>query len=666
MATVRVRLETIGGRRVLQALNGLRRMMSRANASARGESTRTRRQVERDAKGETRAEDRASRDGARAVERGEKAKRRALRRTERERSTNHRAERRRQRQVRRAERRRRSRGRPGGLVAGAAAAVGGGLIGGARAGLGVARGLQSSFGIRSQQEIIGSAVDARQGFIRAAVQGGLRGPQIQNAIERTASIGRRTGVSPEAILQGISVSQERFSGLLTATEGGEQGLNDFFRNIEFMAEVSRATGSSMEDVIGAAGEFQRQFGLNAAETRDALSIVAEGALQGSLSLRDFASRFPAAIASFQGARGISGTEALREFQAIAQALRAGGLDPRVARTQQQNLLATLVQRQSQLRGVGINVRGENGRIRSVGDIVAQAARSRRAQDPRRLRRALGSQEATAALQGLILQEQRAIGGQAGALTLQQRIDVPIEEGAQLFRDTIEELNQDASGDIINQRIQREARLIQESDRLIERFGQLTRLLTELEDRDPFLTTVGAPIAAGAIQGAGAAAILSRLGGSAAAGGGGGVLASSAGAGGLAGLAGTGVGSASAGSIALFSAAGLAIAGAVTSAISATGAFESEDRGTLLEQNAEVLRSVFGDASAGSFVSAATGGQGISGLADAIREAVFGRSVDAPAERPSREPVELGPRSLNAITSTRQPGAGRRGEGAPGE
>lgn len=658
MSSVKINMETAGGRRVLAALRGLRRAIESGGRSTRSEAAATRRAVEQGARAQSTTERKEAESAARTTENAEKRKRSAFRRTDEERRRSANATRRRAREAAREERVQRAprRGR-GGIVRDIASGIGGGVAGGARSAFGVIQSLQSTFGIRSIQDVIGSSVDARQSFIRQAIPAGLQGGEIQAAIERAAGISQRTGVSPEEILRGIEQSQEGFSQLAEAVNGGQSAMDDFFQNIEFMAQVARVSGASMEDVVNAAGSFSTQFSLNAEQTREALAIIAAGAQQGSLSLADFADTFPQSIASFQQARGVSGLDALREFAAVGQGLRAARLDPRVARTRQEALFTTLVSRQRQLRQVGINVTGEGGRIRSISDIVRQAATSRRAQDPRRLQAALGSQEATQALSILLQQEQRAMRGDPSAVALADRVAVDAESGASLFTDTLQALNQDASGDIINQRIQREAALVAESDNLIERFGELTRTLTRLETENPFLSEVGAPVGEGVVGGLGAGALASRLlgGGTAATAGGGGLLAGS---GGVLAAGGTTVGAASAAAISVAVAAGLAIAGVVVAGISALGLFKDQTGRSLLQQ--------IGDIPEDS--AAAFGGGVIDSIANAFTGS--GRSESAEivlARRAARkETVALDPETIRQIRPQNEPGAGRRGEGAPGE
>lgn len=661
---------------MLAALRGLRRENQRGNRRQRDESEKTRREREDNARDGLRAEERAAREGADAVHDSEKRKRDEIKKTARERRKSTQAQRREARRVRRdaqLSEGRRSRGR-GGLRG----ALGGALGGAGMAAIGVGRDMQSAFGIRSQMDVLGSMVDLRQEVIRQALAGGMRGNQVQGFIERAAGVANRTGVSPEQILGGVIIGQERFSDIGTAVEGGEQGMDDLFENLEFFARIARATGSSMEHVVGAAGEFTRQFGLDAEGTREAMRIVAEGALAGSLSLRDFAERFPGAIASFQAARGISGMDALREFQAIAQALRASGLDPRVARTYQENLLGNLsnprVQRN--LRELGLDVTNEAGDVRSMAEIASMAADNEQLGNLGVLTTALGQQEAARAFSMVRQQELRARAGQAGTLTMAQRVNVDPAHADQVINETLVALNQDASGGVIRQRIEREAMLVAESDKLIERFSALSGVLTKLEDQSPMLTNVAAPLAGGAGIGVALSGLAGKLGiGGAATAATGGTAAAGAGAaggGGLLAAGGTGVASAGAGMIAAAVGAGLALAGVATAGISATGMF-SETRiengevkeVSLLDQWGEILSGesdAMATAFSGDFLETLETVFSGPSVAEDPREVLARRREE---QRTVTLDEESTRRLANAVQAGREPGAGRRAEGSPG-
>jgi hypothetical protein len=675
-----VRYEEAGFGKTKSNMRSLERQASQMTRRSRSESRQTANEAERATRRTQRTEEEATRRGASAVRRGEEEKRREIRKTERERERNHRNSERRARAERRRARilaGRRLRGNIRGAAVGGLQMAGGAIAGGLVGGLGVARGMQNAFGVRSQMDILGSAVDARQNIVRAASQGGLRDTgQIQQLIERASGIARTEGISPEQLFAGIGTAQERFSMLGTARaadveQGGTQNMDEFLENMGFFARVARASGSDLQDVVGTAGEFQRQFQLSAEDTRNALAIVSEGALQGSLSLRDFSRRFPAAIAAFQGARGISGLEALREFQAQAQALRAAGVDPRVARTLQQNLLGTLsnrlVQRRLRTR-FGVQTTNEEGRVRNVGslvsDLIEASGEGRRdTSNLGNLIEVFGNQEAARAMLMLMQGDVRAAAGQGGALSLTQREQVDVQSGHQLIGETAALLRDDPSGDIIQQRIDREARLVAASDELLESFGRLSGMLTRLEDQNPYLTAA-APAVGSAVAGAGAVAVLRRMAGSAASAVVPGAAGAAAGGGGIAaglGGAGTGVGAAGAGAIGGTVAAGLAAGLGIGGVMGELFAYAVEGENETGRQFFTLSDAV---SDLGSLWESMTGGPGGVSTIGPIGP----QGEPAPPGQQQTE-VRLDPESARQIGeavagAVQRPGAGRREEGSP--
>jgi hypothetical protein len=360
------------------------------------------------------------------------------------------------REVRRAEAQAASRriGTRRAMIGGAATA-GGALVGGGMAAVNVARQAQGTLGIRSQEEILGSMMSAEVDFIRTAVQAGLTEAQGEAIRERATEIGVSTGMGPEQVFAAIGQNQELFSGLANAAQQGPEAIDAFMAGIESMGNVAMATGAEMSDVVTAAGEFQRQLSLTGDETNDALAIIAQGARDGSLNMADFAGAFPGIISQLANLRGSQGRGlgALREFQAIAQGLKAGGVtSAENARTLQENLLNafsnSVTRRRIERAGVSVMeeetdaegnvIRDSRGRarmrMRNTSDIIADMARDEDFQGTG-LASIMHDAQARNAATILMGQEQRAGRGESGALTLAQRQAASLEEGRQSISDT---------------------------------------------------------------------------------------------------------------------------------------------------------------------------------------------------------------------------------------
>ncbi len=455
----------------------------------------------------------------------------------------------------------------------------GAIAGGGAAALGVASSAQGTLGIRSQQELISASIDPRLEFIRTALASGITDQnQRDQVFNQAIDIGARTGLGPEQILSAISANQELFSGLGNAVEQGPEAVSAFMSSIENMGHVALASGAELSDVVTAAGEFQRQLGLSTSETNDALAILAQGAQDGSLNMRDFAETFPQALSQLATLRGTEGRGigAVREFQALAQGLKAGGASAETARTLQENLLNQLGNAKTRQRieraGVrvmeeerdaeGNVVRDDRGRavmrMRNTADILREMSLDSDFQGAR-LGSVFTDAQARQAAAILIQQEQRAARGEAGAMSLSARQDASVEGGRALIANTNEALMGDAAGQALRMRAEREAAVFRDSEKLLEAFEGVAGPLTDLQDKFPLLTqavegltTVIGGIGIGSIA---AGALPRLLGGTAAAAAGAEAAAVGAGAAGAAGAGAAGAGAA--GTVLPVAAAGLA-------------------------------------------------------------------------------------------------------------
>lgn len=428
-------------------------------------------------------------------------------------------------------------------------AAGGALLGAAGGAFSAAQRAQGTLGIRSQEELIAAAIDQRQAFIRTSVQAGMSQERQDEVLSRVTSTARGTGVSTAELMEGLNLTQELFSNLDSVVE-----------NLDSLAKTSRATGTDFSSLVAFSGEVQRQFGLSAAETEEAIAIVARGAEEGSMAFGDFADVMAAGFAGFKVARGTTGLEALREQQAIAQSLRAGGLAPSVVQSRQSALLNSLSDGnvQARLGEAGVNVLNDAGNVREIADIINQVRNSRALQgrdgqlSSTALRGAFGDMEAGQAVAVLAQGEANAAAGRGPSLT--DRASASADAGRATIDETMRRLNADASGRAVNLRAGREASVMENSEQLIDAFAQVAGPLTELQDEFPMLTQ--------AVQ-----ALTSVLGGAGAGGVGGGLL-SGIGAGGSA-AAGTAAAGAY-GGVGTLAAAGGAAALALPAALVAGG------------------------------------------------------------------------------------------------
>lgn len=655
---VNIRFRVRGARRIDQALQGIRTNIQKANKDQRSEAKRTEREVAQSAKRRTSKEKTEAARAADAVEKAERRKRRAYNDTAREEDKN---DRRAEKRDRNRRRRRRRGGRGGGMLAGAGAVAGAAIIGARMAG----QQSQGIVGVRSQQDVVSSMVNTRANLVRNVFQG-LRGAGdagasmasgdgvqslTNNLVGRAAQIGVDRGVSTEEIMNAMAASQTEFSQLATAFAGGKDGIDRLMASFDTMAMVSQATGTSMESTSRATFALMRSLGLGADEVDAALGIIAQQALDGSISLDDFANQFPEILSTFRGSRGTSGTEALSEFSGLVQALQSGATtSPEKVRTGAEAFMRELstkrVQRALRRRSNGgINVLGEDGNLRNLGDIVSELTAA--GLSSTQMNNIFGGEAARAAMQ--LTGAERDSG-----LTMNERIQgATPEQGLELLRGSFDAVMNDPVGQALDARADREANMAVATDELIERFSRFASLLGELEDRFPTASIFSGPIATVGMGAMGALGLKAMMGG-----GGGGMLASmGAGIKGLFTVAGMGA---------------LAAKGAVIAGGSVVGGALGYGLGGLSDriEGTHGTSSGMQAAQRQAFDMLIDPDKSLFGaIIDGFRELREGPTMpERPSERGART-IELGQRSINGIAQAAQanaPGSGRRTEGGPTE
>lgn len=359
--------------------------------------------------------------------------------------------------------------------------------------LGASQRAQGVLGIRSQDDVLTSAINSRGNFIRTAMGAGLSTEQRGRLSTEAIAIGSRTGLGPEAVMNMIGTSQELFSGLAAARESGT--LPEFMASMENMAKFSVATGANATDVVTLRGEAMRQLSLSAEEADQALALFAQGAQDGSLNVADFASSFSEIMSPFALLRGNQGTGlgAVREFQALGQALKAGGQSAEGARTLQSNMFAAFQNDETRARmaRAGVDIMESDGqggqRLRNTASIIAQMAQDSDFQGIN-LGSIVHDRQARDALQILMAQEQAAMRGQAGSMTLGARQEVStVAAGTDLIDRTFAEIQNDPSGRAARMRAERESSIFSQQDRLTEAMLDVAGPLTGLQNEFPLLT-----------------------------------------------------------------------------------------------------------------------------------------------------------------------------------
>ncbi|MDO9020567.1 MAG: hypothetical protein Q8S73_36930 [Deltaproteobacteria bacterium] len=257
---------------------------------------------------------------------------------------------------REGERRRRARGREAeAFVRGAPAAGGRAALAGAE--------VFANYGddLRARRQ-------AREGVDQRAMQiaaGDIGDADSAGAlVSATRRVSGETGLDPQGVIDAIGQAQANFSNLATAADRGTY-LNEV---LPMLGRAAVATGSSLTDMVQAAGEFQRQMGVTNAQLPTALAQAIQGGRLGSISFSDQARHMGAiggGAARFLSSRPEDSLQSLATTNALFQmAGRAGGGGD-VSATRAQAFISNFTSARGQnalRRTLGRNVMGSDGQI----------------------------------------------------------------------------------------------------------------------------------------------------------------------------------------------------------------------------------------------------------------------------------------------------------------
>lgn len=360
----------------------------------------------------------------------------------------------------------------GGGGSGRLGALGGAALGFGASMYGHARSSQGVLGVRTKEEILSETLAIRQEVIRAAAQAGMSDAEQEKLFAKANETALKTGVGPNQLLGGALVAQESFSD-----------LRGYAENMQFFGEVVRSQGAEMADVVNMAGELQRQFNLTGESMQEAMLMLIQGSADGSLAIRDFATEMPEVFNTMKGARGVSGVEAIKEFSAVAQQLRAGGVGAAQTKTQFSALMTSLADKnvQKRLGAIGLDVvNKETGGVRGLDEIFSNAKHFDRLGNLGVIKQVLGTDEAARAFLTLRNQE-------SGDMTLGQRMAVDPSSARKTIDDTLARLDADESGKAQRLAVEKEVGIVSQYKELTDAMLSIAGPLTKLEAEFPLLT-----------------------------------------------------------------------------------------------------------------------------------------------------------------------------------
>jgi hypothetical protein len=381
------------------------------------------------------------------------------------------------------------------LVRGTATAIGG-AMGAGQALMGRVGEARGALGVSSAQERIQAFIRAEQDFIRLAGQGGLSPERQRELWGQIGTTARETNTDPEAIIEGLTVAQNRFSDL----EG-------FAANIEEIAKVAQVSKAPMADWIGAIGEFQRQMGVTTAEVPELIGMVAQAARDGSVEAGDIAASFSdqmARFAMFRGGRG--GMAQARELMGVAEVTAVGaGTKGADTRTLVSNLMTALsesrVQRSIERATGNRELFDDRGILRvSFAELFGQLSEARNdpfRSDQQMQRMGIGSSEARTALGAIISQFERG----SAANPLRDFENTSAAEGNAMIASTFDQMMSSDSGRAIGIEIAGQAAMMQNGSEVVRALNAVVGPLDELTSQYPLATqAIGTFV--DALQGAG--------------------------------------------------------------------------------------------------------------------------------------------------------------------
>lgn len=377
------------------------------------------------------------------------------------------------------------------LLAGAAGAALGAARGGAQL---VGRGQQFA-GVGTLESRLQVGKQLEEVLVRATEQARV-GPERRQEIQDTilqASVETQTPVLD--IAEGLQVAQERFSE-----------LEKFADLIPELAALAKASGSSMGDLVGTLGEFDKANKLTKEELRETITALAETSNEGAINVKQFARAMGPVIGLLQAKTGRTGGESAREQIALIQLMGTSGARPEEVGTMTKQFIefASDPKVRERFAKSGVRITEGEGReaIRSgdflpLREIIANLEGAKETLlAPGKLKDILGSQEVARAFTFAI---------NAGAEKF-AAVETAAGGQGQIDR-TVALLTESAQGKIAKAGFDAQVKTIKDADSILKTITGPVKAMTDLQLEFPILTaafgtltsTIGGLIAAIAAQ-----------------------------------------------------------------------------------------------------------------------------------------------------------------------
>lgn len=245
--------------------------------------------------------------------------------------------------------------------------AGGALVAGAAsAAYGRVQSYASTFGAKSNEELASNAISFQRRSILVSDMGGQSAKERAAMQRKVLATSARTGVDAGELLAGLEVAQDRFSD-----------LKGFTTILDDLANISVATGASVDSVVGAMGVMRRQFGLTDDEMQQLGGSMVQAADLGNISFQDVADNFAGALGAMGRNANLKGISGATTALGISQALGASDVSASEASTLGVRLVSSLndVKVQDALRksfGVSVTEGGvRGGALRGIPAIMRE-------------------------------------------------------------------------------------------------------------------------------------------------------------------------------------------------------------------------------------------------------------------------------------------------------
>lgn len=209
-------------------------------------------------------------------------------------------------------------------------------------------------------ELVTDSIRARDQMTRLRIESGQTGSQMEATMARARRAAEQFGTPVGQITAGLQVWQDRFAHLDVGTGAMEQ-----------LAEFARASGEEITNIVGVAGELNRQLGIGPERMGDMLALMRAQGQQGSVTFGDIARHAPDLLAKEGSTFGVRGEAGLRESGAMFQRIATRQPDAAQAATQQRALLRDMAEGRTQerLRSHGVAFRDAAGHLLAPLQIV---------------------------------------------------------------------------------------------------------------------------------------------------------------------------------------------------------------------------------------------------------------------------------------------------------